>query len=250
MTTRYANLLIDTADRLAAAPDGEAAWQVIDAIGRQIGANAVNAGAFLRGAPQIAWMRSSMRAEWLSDYAAQGLHGVDPLLHAALQGTPPPLYDVAGRDRALAPEDVGLRALHDGTRAHGYNFMICHSWFDGSAGKCLVLSCRDDPRALFGPGTSRAFSAISAMLSLGLHPPGEEAQASAVFGADWAGIAPEERDVLSYLAIGLSQQAVAGKLGLTEPEVARRLQSAAGKLNSATTEQTLALALTRGLLSI
>ncbi|MEQ9259266.1 MAG: hypothetical protein RIG84_09210 [Roseovarius sp.] len=249
MTTRYANLLIDTADSLAAARSGEAAWEAINQVGRRIGANAVNAGAFLRGVPQIAWMRSSMRAEWLGDYAGQGFHEIDPLLGAALEGRAPALYDVARRGEGLAQQS-GLGALHDGMMAHGYNYMICHSWFDGSAGKCLVLSCEDDPRALFGPGTEKAFSAISAMLTLGLHPPGEEAQAGAVFGADWAVIAPEERDVLSYLAIGLSEQAVAEKLRLTQGEVARRLAAAARRLKAETLEQTLALALTRGLLAI
>ena len=42
--TRYANLLIDTADRLAEARNGNESWDAIQTVAKRIGATAVNAG--------------------------------------------------------------------------------------------------------------------------------------------------------------------------------------------------------------
>jgi hypothetical protein len=249
MTTRFGTLLIDTADALAQARTGDAAWASINAVAQRIGANAVNAAAFLRSEQQIAWARSSMTSAWLADYAGQGFHRTDPLLHAAMAGRPPHLYDVARRERSGAGQ--GRHGdLHHGMMAHDYNYMVARSWFDGNAGTCIVLSCRDDPTDLFGPGTGKAFSAISAMMAQSLAAPGKATSDGRAFGVTWRPLAAGERDVLSYKAIGLSAGGIAQKLGLDEAEVARRMRSASCKMQAETADQTLALALTRGLLSI
>lgn len=245
--TRIANLLIDTADRLAEARTGEAAWDAINGIARRIGANAVNAGAFLRSDPQIAWMRSSMNADWLGDYAGEGFFEQDPLLRDALAHRPPPVYDVALRERTGCRD---YSALHHGMMDHGYNFLVTRNWYDGDAAKCLVLSCRDDPTDLFGPGTQRAFSAISAMLALRLAPPEGVSHDGWAFGADWSRLDDAERTVMSLLANGLTEAAIAEKLRSDPPRVRRLMEAARRKMRAESTHQALALAMTRGLISI
>ncbi|QQA42949.1 helix-turn-helix transcriptional regulator [Pelagovum pacificum] len=249
MTTRFANLLIDTADVLAVAEQEGDTWAAINRVANRIGAIAVNAGAFLRSDQQIAWMRSSMNSRWLEDYGAQGFHQTDPLLRAAMAGTAPRTYDVAGLEAAAGP-DRTHGALHDGMMSHGYNYMITRSWFEGTAGKCLVFSCRDDPTDMFGPGTERALSAVSAMLTHSLTPPDGSARDGLAFGSGWSDLDPAERDVLSYLVNGYNVALIAETLSLTEPDVVRLIRSASRRMRAETTDQALSLALTRGLLSV
>ena len=156
MTTRFANLLIDTADALAEAGDADAAWQVINRVGTRLGARSVNAGVFLTGTPTIAWMRSTMNPDWLEEYAGDALHEIDPLLKASMAGEPPRLYDV-GFQQQLGPPDSRYRQLHHRMMSYGYRYMLTHNWQHGPENKCLVLGCEDDPTHLFGPGTARAF---------------------------------------------------------------------------------------------
>ncbi len=249
MTTRYANLLIDAADTLSEARTDDAAWQAINVIARRIGANAVNAGAFLTGASQIAWMRSSMTTAWLDDYAGQSFHDNDPLIKGALAGALPVLYDVAARDRGGGTGGQ-YSDLHDGLMSHDYNYMISHSWFDGDINKGIVLSCRDDPTDLFGPGTMRAFSAVSAMMSYRLQAPDGSGPDGRAFGSSWRQLEENERDVVSYLAIGMSVDMIAHKLKENEATILRLIERASLKMNAETKDQTVALALTRGLLAI
>ncbi|MHA6346443.1 helix-turn-helix transcriptional regulator [Roseivivax sp. CAU 1761] len=249
MTTRYANLLIDAADRLAQANGPEQAWLAVNAVAGKIGANGVNAGAFLRDNSQIAWMRSSMDPLWLADYAVQRFHEIDPLLQAAMSGAPPSVYDVSYE--AKVNIDVPrIRALHDALPHYDANYFVAHSWFEGGIGKGVTLSCLDDPRGLFGPGTARAFASISAMMSCALQPPGAEPHQGYAFGSDWSHLDGRERAVLSYLANGMREDEIAEKMVLRELAVWAIIQEACRKMRAETRDQTLALAITRGQLAL
>lgn len=249
MTTRFANLLIDTADTLAQARDGEDAWAGVNAVAGRLNANAVNAGVFLRGTESIAWMRSSMKPGWLEEYAGAGLADTDPLLRASMAGAPPALYDVAARmpDRS---GDARMRRLHARMLEHGYRYMLTHAWFEGPQNKCLVLSCEDDPADLFGPGTARAFSAVSAMLSYSVHPPGADNPAARAFGSEWRALTQREADVLAWLAGGLSEDAIADRIGRDRTEVSRVIFAASAKMRAESRDQAIALAMMRGLLAL
>jgi len=249
MTTRYANLLIDTADRLARARTAEEAWSGVNAVAHNLHANAVNVGMFLAGTDSIAWMRSSMTADWLDEYAGCALFEIDPLLKAAMAGHPPPCYDV-GRHYMRLAADPRQRQLHGSMLGHGYRYMLSHRWTQGTENKCLVLSCEDDPTDLFGPGTARAFRAVSAMLSYSLHAPGADNPETRVFGVDWQALSPQEVDVLSFLALGMTENDIAGKSGLDLEGVLRSIAGAGVKMRAGTRDQTLALAMMRGLLPL
>jgi DNA-binding CsgD family transcriptional regulator len=252
-TTRFAQLIIDTADALASADTSDEIWWSINRVAARIGAKAVNAGSFARSTQEIGWIRSSMDPLWLEEYADAGLFAVDPLLGDAMRGKAPPLYDVLGRDRSLQGAGDGngapvgkLRALHSGMASYDYNYMIAHSWFEGDAGLCLALGCREDPHDLFGPGTARAFSAVSAMMASRLVAPGDALHEGWAYGAGWQPLLPQERDVLACLANGLGPFAISERLAITEVEVVRRIHSAALKMRARTHDQALALAIARG----
>ncbi|SLN64882.1 hypothetical protein ROJ8625_03299 [Roseivivax jejudonensis] len=244
-TTRFAQLVIDTADILASAGPGEDRWWAINHVAQLIGANAVNAGAFQRSTKEIAWIRSSMDPLWLEEYEQAEFFEVDPLLHAAMTGNAPPYYAMADHERSGAVTGK-LRDLHNAMMGYGYNFMIAHTWFDGDAGKCLAMSCRDDPQHMFGPGTARAFSAVSAMMAASLVAPGDELHEGWAYGLGWQRLLPQERDVLSHIANGLPEYLIAETMKVTEFEVWRLIRSASLKMKADTKEQALALAIRRG----
>ncbi|SEK35947.1 DNA-binding transcriptional regulator, CsgD family [Roseivivax marinus] len=247
MTTRFARLLIDTADTLSHARNGEVAWLRIEAIVSRIGGEAVNAGAFLPVTRQIAWTRSSMAPEWLEEYAHEELYEIDPLLAAAIAGTPPPFYSVRDEDRHATGD---LKRLHAGMMRYNYNFMLTQAWRDGDVSTCIAIATRDDPAHLFGPGTQRALSAVAAMMSLALSPSGPEAPGARTFGTHWRRLTRAEAEVLSRLAEGRTEAQVADDMKLSEAEIMAVLSGARTKMDSSSTDQALALAMARGLLSI
>ena len=245
MKSRFAKLVIDVADILSEPKDGDAVWWAINRVARKLGANAVNAGAFQNNTKEIDWVRSSMDPLWLEEYADAGLYEIDPLLNAALIGKAPLFYDVAGKDR-LRLEDGKLRNLHNSMMGHDYNFMVTHSWFEGDSGMCLALSSHEDPHDLFGPGTARAFSAVSAMMANRLVAPGDDLHEGWAYGASWQPLLPGERDVLAYLANGLTELMISETLAISAFEVFRLIRSASLKMRAGTKEQALALAIIRG----
>ncbi|KRS15627.1 LuxR C-terminal-related transcriptional regulator [Roseovarius indicus] len=249
VTTRFANLLIDTADKLAEARDADAAWEAISAVATRLRAKSVNAGVFLTGTGSIAWMRSTMNPAWLEEYAGDALHEVDPLLKASMAGEPPRLYDVEFQQR-LGPPGSRYRQLHGSMMGYGYRYMITHSWTQGTENKCLVLGCEDDPTHLFGPGTDRAFSAVAAMLSCRMEPPGAGTPDGRAFGTSWQLLDPRETEILSRLAQGMTEDDIAERVGLSEADVLRVIASASGKMRAGSRDETLALAVLRGLLTL
>lgn len=236
--------MIDTADALSRPATGDTLWWEINRISQRLGANAVNAGAFDLRNRTVDWVRSSMDPLWLEEYAEAELFAVDPLLSAAMAGTAPGHYDVAARDRTAAGCE-SLRHLHGGMIAYDYNHMVSHSWVAGGTGMCLALSCREDPQDLFGAGTARAFAAVSAMMAIRLVAPGDDLHEGWAYGAGWQPLRPAERDVLAYLANGLSEVQIAETLHLSPFEVSRLLHSAALKMKARSKEQALALAIAR-----
>lgn len=249
MTTRFANLLIDTADKLAEARDGDAAWDAISTVATRLRATAVNAGVFVTGTGSIAWMRSTMNPLWLEEYAGDALHEVDPLLKASMAGEPPRIYDVEFQQRLGLP-DSRYRQLHGSMMGYGYRYMLTHSWQHGPENKCLVLSCEDDPTHLFGPGTARAFSAVASMLSCRMEPPGAGTSEARAFGTSWQMLDPREAEILSRLAQGMTEDDIAERVGLSEADVLRVIASAAGKMRAGSRDEALALAVLRGLLTL
>lgn len=248
MTTRFANLMIDTADGLASAKTSEDAWNVIVKTGQRIGAKAVNGGAFISASRQIAWARSSMERTWLDEYSEAELYRVDPIINGIQRGAIP-RYMSAGTPPEHLRDDPATCQMHDGLARLGYHHFITHHWAEGPMEKVLVLGCERDPSHLFGPGTGRALRAVSAMLSTRFHAP-QDNNAVEVFGGTAIKLTPTEQDVLSLLAHGLSHEQLARRLNLDMEAVQMTLREICRKMGTPSSEQALALAMARELLSL
>ncbi|MCT4370524.1 autoinducer binding domain-containing protein [Yangia mangrovi] len=248
VSTRYAKLLIDTADTLAGARNAQESWDAAVRIVRRIGAKDLNCGAIMRDSRELAWLRSSMDIRWLRQYHQARFYEVDPVLEACKAGVPNQFVDVPERLRRArsARERDMFGCLLD----FDYRYFLTQTWIVGGAERTIVLGCDSDPMGLYGPGTARAFRAISALLNDAILPPGDETAQEWACESPWAQLTSRERDVLGYLAHGLQLHEVAERFTITEQEAACHLLSACRTLGVAAPEQALSMAMARGLLSL
>ena len=93
-------------------------------------------------------------------------------------------------------------------------------------------------------------SAVAAMLSCRLEPPGAATTDGRAFGSSWQGLEPVEAEILSRLAQGMTEDDIAERVGLSEADVLRVISSAAGKMQATSRDEALALAVLRGLLTL
>ncbi len=247
--TRIGRLVIETAETLSSVQGGDDRWWAITRIARHLGAEAVNTGAFNTATREVCWVRSTKDPLWLEEYDHSGFAGVDPLVRGAVTGNAPFLIDI-GQDEKRTPASGKLRDWRASSMSYGYNYLISHACYDGDYGMGVALSCRDDPVGLFGPGTMRAFSAVSAMIATSLIEPEIDIHEGWAYGAECQNLVPAERDVLAFIANGLPEYQIAETLKLTEFEVWRLIRSASLKMRAQTKEQALAKAISRGLVEI
>lgn len=248
VSTRYAKLLIDTADTLAGAQSAQDSWDAAVRIGRRIGATDLNCGAIMRDSREVAWLRSSMDMRWLRHYHQARFYEVDPVLAACKAGVRRQFVDVSERYRRSG--GTRQRDLYGCLMDFEYRYLLTQTWIVGASERTIVLGCASDPKDLYGPGTARAFRAISAMLNDAILPPGEETAQEWICESPWAQLSARERDVLGYLAHGLRLHEVAERFTINEQEAARHLLSACRTLGVAAPEQALSMAMARGLLSL
>lgn len=248
VSTRFAKLLIDSADALAEARTSQEAWDAAVKIGRRIGAKDVNCGAIMRDTRDLAWLHSSMDPRWLSHYHASRFYEVDTVLAGAKAGISRQYVDVA---RHLAKADTAhSRDMYDCLIHFDYRFFVTQTWVVGETERTIVLGCENDPNDLYGPGTARAFQAISAMMTEAIQPPGEAEAQDWICESPWSRLTARERDMLSYLAHGLQVHEIAERFVMTCDEIDRHMFSACRKLGVAAPEQALALAMARRVIAL
>lgn len=247
MTPDLTNLLIDATDLLTSAEDGDQAWEAIQTISGQLGANAVNGVGLLSATKQPVWARSSMAPEWLAEYERQRLQQIDPLVIGAMSGSLPERLSTGTRLPGMAP-DPREAQLHAGLARHSYNFFASHLWTEGALQKLVVLSSEQDPAHLLQDGNGRILRAISALLAAFLSPP-TVARVS-LLGIAYERLSSREHDVLALLAHGSGNTQISERLGIAEVTVRMHLRRARDKMGAATREQAVALAMVRDQLSL
>ncbi|WP_172326709.1 autoinducer binding domain-containing protein [Mangrovicoccus sp. HB161399] len=247
---RLANLLIDTADRMAAAADDEARWRETVEICTALGATSVNSCGFLQRSGQLAWTRNTLPDDWLEEYREARLVGVDATVTLAGAGRLPPVFDLRatpgfGWD---AKRRVQLAALRE--RA-GLRYCLTASFASGGLRRVLAITCREEPQALFGRGTAQAFASIGAMLSLQLAAPRESRDDnSSAFGVGFGTLSEAERRILDAMASGQGLLAIAADAGVAPQVLRGMLRTICAKLQVGTHHDALAMARARGLVAM
>ena len=251
MKSLQADMLTDATLRLAEARTGDAAWEAILRMAADIGANAVNGVGFLSESKVPVWARSSMEPAWLQEYQGAALHEVDPLVIGVGTDTLPSLLKTGRLLPCQTPDPPRDGHLHEGLRRHRYGWFISNMLMDGGpVGRFLTMSFEGDPRHALGGGASvDGLAALTSLFTVHLTP-SDSADFADVFGVRYGALSPREKDVLALLAHGLHNEAIADRLGVAEVTVRMHLRHARTRMGARSREQTLALALLRGQLSL
>lgn len=241
--TEGLNKIFDVADALAEAKDSNEAWLAAVRCTEQLGFNALNVVEVHKKSGAIHWFRSSMELPWLVDYVGQEFYEIDPLLVGANAGHRQ-MRMVDGYIENLNAETEAGRALMDQIASWQYRTLDANV-FEGVQGdtfKGVTVSRGEVGEDL--PFTNRVLSAV---ISSGVSAPGNLSSPGAT-PFILCDLSAREKDVLSYLAVGIRNDGIAFKLGIAEVTVRAHITSARQKLGAATREEAIAVALRSGLL--
>lgn len=252
LKSRYANLLIDTVDRLSGPLNHMNRLSEIGQIVRDIGGNGVNSGVIDLASRQVIWANFDMEASWLAEYGEGDFHEIDPVLYGAILGRIPRLTASVHLGH-MGRHDPRVGAFQDGLMRRGYNYFSGHGHAHQGLYKVVSVASEGDPNDLFGRGTGRALRAVSAVMLEHLNGDDFEAtdaSAHVVPSGFQAALLGPERDFLAYSAHGLRLSEIANRLRVDLP-VAQILQAqVCRKLGARDLDQAVAAAMSRGMLEL
>lgn len=244
--------LIDVLGQLTAASDMNARWEASVAIARDLGADALNVVRFHEGNPMPVWFRVSTHERGgMEEYVARNYMSVDPVLVRWWDGS---MKDI---DHISLHQDLAGRALSDLAR-ECYDHLLRHGQSDyitfrlrdsedDSQQILVVFSCSAAVAAEFKANIDQ-LAIVANLFGVYIGPP-TPAQPTGKVPLLYDFLTPREKDVLSCLARGMHNEAIAHHLGISEVTVRMHTTSARKKMGASTRAQAIALALVRNLIS-
>lgn len=247
------NLLIDMLDTLDASTSSADTWQRLVGLYEGAGASFFVLGELDQATGEIIFLQSTMNRPWLDHWVDRNYANVDP--HCPKKGIPPKKLETVTTlhsKRNLWPvdSDPKQRIFFDELAEAGYH--------GASSIPCPLGDTSRVRLVAFGAGAGdEGFMRSPIFHTLSLLAP-----VAALRGAQLEGRHPDifikagpklstrERDVLSLLASGQLNARIAERLKITEPTVRKHVTSARIKLGCATREQAVAVAVSRGLISL
>lgn len=239
MKSQHLNTVIDAIDSFSASDSPEKRWATANHLMEELGANALTLGAIQNGA--ALWTVSSMTKAWLDEYIAKELYLIDPFVsHMQTSNVPIALStDVTADDQPL----------NRGLRNAGYAFLYGMPFNGSLQGErrivtyCSDLSEDEIDRRAYLPQIRAVAPIIITQFSTQDLPDEMRHLHSGELGS-------REQQVLQFLALGLRNERIAERMGISEVTVRKHFQSGRKKLGAATREQALAIALQRGLIDL
>ena len=230
--------IIDAADLLSRDLSNDAAWLQAVRIAHDQGYTALNVAEFHAASGAVNFFRSSMNEDWLMDYTQQGFVHIDPLILGGVLGQRS-LRMTDGKVQSVKQCCAPSRDYQDQIVSWGYRNLDTHIFTSGNPEYVKgVAMVRSD----FEPSPGNDHRIISAMISAVVHSP-EDAASPGFTNIGGSPLTARETDVLSYLASGLRNDAIAYKLGVAEVTVRAHITSAREKLQAATREEAIATAI-------
>jgi DNA-binding CsgD family transcriptional regulator len=239
------NSLIDATDLLDEALSSDQAWLMAVNLMQKDGFNALNIAEFDSHSGEVLWFRSSMKAQWLADYIDQDFMSIDPLVLGSRDGHNE-LRLIDGRAEGFSIDTEQKRGLSDQVVSWGYGALDTQVFntVGKESVKVLTVSRGDpgrEPEAHHRLLCAVASTAVSAPRSF-------DSPGAIILPSNLLSI--RETDVLSFLASGLRNDAIAWKMNIAEVTVRMHLASARRKLGAATREEAVALAIRSGQLPL
>jgi DNA-binding CsgD family transcriptional regulator len=248
MPALFVETVSDWADRLSRTPTGER-WTLSTHLSQEVSASALIVGELDLETSAPVWLRSSMKPDWLAEYVDRGYARVDPILAHALSRSGPLSLEPGQLSRATAPDALSYDLDHGLARA-GYRRLVAETTAGGAPGNRRVVALALTPEASEDLHAATLRRLLMAIVATALPDPTDPDAPGLVPIGPARSLTRRERDVLSQLARGHRNEAIAHRLGVAEITVRKHVAAARRKLGAATREQAVALALRAGVLRI
>lgn len=247
-TSRYANLLMDVVSRMTAAPTADARWSVISDIVGGLGANGVAGGEVSIETRHPIWSVYNLEQSLLQEYDEARFYEVDPILSALMLGNVPKVMSPRATAHGVI-QDARAAQFDAAMARHNYNYCICFTRQTGGVERSMTLTTDADPTDLFGPGTYRAFGAISSVMMSYLER-SDDVRRPSIRSWEEDQLSGPERDILSLMAHGLSQDDISARMKVSTQMVQTFLNQSIRKLNASDGDHAMVTAMSRGMLSL
>lgn len=241
----FQNLLGEAVTGFSEREDDQSRWEFANELAQKLGAQSLNICGFDSSDDSLLWVNSSMRSDWLEEYQAQGLAVHDPFLHAAKLRRAE-LTVAAGTIKDIDRTDY---EINNRLKAAGYQHLRLFSTAVTTREYRITVLCSEDPYFdRVAPEMQILRRQICNVISMYISAPVDFGVSKLITDSYSPILSPRERDVLSFLAAGYRNDAIAFRLGLAEVTVRSHILSARQKLGAPTRENAIAIAFKRGLI--
>jgi DNA-binding CsgD family transcriptional regulator len=242
------NGLIDTLDALLFSQDQQDRWHAAQRAADKIGVKSILVAQAVGIQGDIRWMNTDMPSDWIEEYLACGYVEVDPPVLNLSKQKGNMSVDCGVLHRGDA-SDKREWDLNHGLKAAGFGSLFCSCYKDATGYDRFVTLAYDGHHLEDQPASQVELQLFSALLASTIErdtvAPGNGYQP-----ARPSPLTQRQREVLSLLAEGMMTARIAETLGLSEAAVSLHFANARKALGASTREHALALALTRGFISL
>ena len=231
-------------DRVLSQVTNEATWQSAIGAFSELGIEWVSFGCRVPDGGTA--IRTTVPASLMADYAGAGLIEQDDWLRHCEHSTRIDHLAVGSATRG----DVGY-PVQEVLASHAIRHATLIPCSQMSQSSGIVLYAQDIAKTIIlksSDGMSD-LRLVSAIVSSKFSPVMSAPNAPGYYG-NIPRLSSREADVLRWLALGLNTEGIALKMNLAPVTVTKHLAGARRRLNAKTREQALAIALTRGLISL
>lgn len=242
------NQLIDALDDLLSARDAQTRWAAAEDVADRMGVTSILVAEVDYKTQNASWISTNMPTVWMEEYLHEDYLSEDPLV-LGLSKQPGRILLHCGT--ALRDDMSSTKAwsMNHGLKTVGYETLMC-SRFGGFSGfgTSVTLAYADEtPEQIQQDLASRDL--LSALLTTTISPdftPKDKIYHPRARSP----LSDRQREVLSLLAEGMMTSRIAEKLGISETAVTQHFAKARKVLGANTREHALAIAMSRGLISL
>lgn len=233
----------DLVDSLGTAKSDEDCWFRAKQFIAAIGGTALNLVSYDLHTKEIYSARSSMARRWLETYAEQNLISCDPFLRLIDTSVSESVIATGKMERSAATSSADYELNHQRLAAGDKSlFALKILGVRPNEGRFIIISS-DQPEADFiHPDKRCSLRRIATVTGKFLNGPTDSAYLDR-YEFHGKTLTKREVEVLTWLADGNRNDAIAHKMGLTEVTVRKHLLSARQKLGAATREEALVKAI-------
>ncbi len=250
---RDPTMLVRFLSRLTGGGDIDDRWETCVEIARELGADALNVVRFHVGNPMPVWFRVSTHERGgMEEYIANDYMSVDPIMVRWWDGSMKDI-DHISLHKDMAERELSAKTLecYDHLLKHGQSdyvtFRLRDSQDEGQE-VLVVLACSAAVAEHFMAMIDQLAIVVNLFAVYTKPPTPNQPTGKVPLLYDF--LTPREADVLTCLAKGMHNSAIAHQLGISEVTVRMHTTSARQRMGANTRAQAIALALVRNLITV